>query len=91
MWLHSQIMKMENMYFLAMGHLTFHKLSKMVTYIMCVFFSSTEFPPEILDAAKGKSAEARKAWLDERALIVKQAFWLVMFYFFPHLFPHHCF
>ncbi|XP_060112398.1 DNA ligase 1 [Heteronotia binoei] len=33
-----------------------------------------EFPPEILDAAKGKSAEARKAWLDERALIVKQAF-----------------
>ncbi|KAL8176312.1 UNVERIFIED_CONTAM: tRNA ligase, partial [Gekko kuhli] len=33
-----------------------------------------KFPPEILDAAKGKSAEARKAWLEERALIVKQAF-----------------
>ncbi|XP_048373653.1 DNA ligase 1 [Sphaerodactylus townsendi] len=33
-----------------------------------------KFPPEILDASKGKSAEARKAWLDERALIVKQAF-----------------
>ncbi|XP_020663017.3 DNA ligase 1 isoform X1 [Pogona vitticeps] len=33
-----------------------------------------KFPPEVLDAAKGKSAEARKAWLDERALIVKQAF-----------------
>ncbi|XP_060636598.2 DNA ligase 1 [Anolis sagrei] len=33
-----------------------------------------KFPPEILDASKGKSAEARKSWLDERALIVKQAF-----------------
>lgn len=33
-----------------------------------------KFPPEVLDAAKGKSPEARKAWLDERALIVKQAF-----------------
>ncbi|XP_042333513.1 DNA ligase 1 isoform X1 [Sceloporus undulatus] len=33
-----------------------------------------KFPPEVLDAAKGKSAETRKAWLDERALIVKQAF-----------------
>ncbi|XP_044306050.1 DNA ligase 1 [Varanus komodoensis] len=33
-----------------------------------------KFPPDILDAAKGKSAEARKAWLDERVLIVKQAF-----------------
>ncbi|KAM6451917.1 DNA ligase 1 isoform 1-T3 [Liasis olivaceus] len=33
-----------------------------------------KFPPDVLDAAKGKSAEARKAWLDERALIVKQAF-----------------
>uniref|UniRef100_A0A670YSF5 DNA ligase n=1 Tax=Pseudonaja textilis TaxID=8673 RepID=A0A670YSF5_PSETE len=33
-----------------------------------------KFPPDVLDAAKGKSADARKAWLDERALIVKQAF-----------------
>ncbi|XP_062993642.1 DNA ligase 1 [Elgaria multicarinata webbii] len=33
-----------------------------------------KFPLEVLDAGKGKSAEARKAWLDERALIVKQAF-----------------
>ncbi|XP_061444227.1 DNA ligase 1 [Rhineura floridana] len=33
-----------------------------------------KFPPEVLDAGKGKSAEVRKAWLDERALIVKQAF-----------------
>ncbi|XP_003224638.1 DNA ligase 1 [Anolis carolinensis] len=33
-----------------------------------------KFPPEILDASKGKSAETRKSWLDERALIVKQAF-----------------
>ncbi|XP_013923320.1 PREDICTED: DNA ligase 1 [Thamnophis sirtalis] len=33
-----------------------------------------KFPPKVLDAAKGKSADARKAWLDERVLIVKQAF-----------------
>ncbi|XP_066487152.1 DNA ligase 1 isoform X2 [Tiliqua scincoides] len=33
-----------------------------------------KFPPEVLDAAKGKSSEVRKAWLEERALIVKQAF-----------------
>ncbi|XP_029142252.1 DNA ligase 1-like [Protobothrops mucrosquamatus] len=33
-----------------------------------------KFPPDVLDAAKGKSVDARKAWLDERALIVKQAF-----------------
>uniref|UniRef100_A0A8C5SXY1 DNA ligase n=1 Tax=Laticauda laticaudata TaxID=8630 RepID=A0A8C5SXY1_LATLA len=33
-----------------------------------------KFPPDVLDAAKGKSADARKTWLDERALIVKQAF-----------------
>ncbi|KAJ6652999.1 hypothetical protein lerEdw1_010204 [Lerista edwardsae] len=33
-----------------------------------------KFPPEVLDAGKGKSLEVRKAWLDERALIVKQAF-----------------
>ncbi|KAJ7313838.1 hypothetical protein JRQ81_005581 [Phrynocephalus forsythii] len=33
-----------------------------------------KFPPEVIDAAKGKSTEARKAWLDERVLIVKQAF-----------------
>ncbi|XP_070582691.1 DNA ligase 1 [Erythrolamprus reginae] len=33
-----------------------------------------KFPPDVLDAAKGKSADVRKAWLDERALIVKQAF-----------------
>uniref|UniRef100_A0A8D0LAJ0 DNA ligase n=1 Tax=Sphenodon punctatus TaxID=8508 RepID=A0A8D0LAJ0_SPHPU len=32
------------------------------------------FPPKVPDASQGRSAESRKAWLDERALIVKQAF-----------------
>lgn len=33
-----------------------------------------EFPPEVVDAGKGKSTEARKAWLEERAMILKQTF-----------------
>ncbi|XP_067412580.1 DNA ligase 1 [Emydura macquarii macquarii] len=32
------------------------------------------FPPEVLDAGQGKSAEARKAWLEERTQILKQTF-----------------
>uniref|UniRef100_A0A8C8VPT3 DNA ligase n=1 Tax=Pelusios castaneus TaxID=367368 RepID=A0A8C8VPT3_9SAUR len=31
-------------------------------------------PPEVLDAGQGKSAEARKAWLEERTQILKQTF-----------------
>uniref|UniRef100_A0A674IZ33 DNA ligase n=1 Tax=Terrapene triunguis TaxID=2587831 RepID=A0A674IZ33_9SAUR len=32
------------------------------------------FPPEVLDAGQGKSAEARKAWLEEQTQILKQTF-----------------
>ncbi|KAM9224789.1 DNA ligase 1 isoform 1-T1 [Dugong dugon] len=33
-----------------------------------------EFPPAIVDAGKGKTAEARKTWLDEQGIILKQTF-----------------
>ncbi|XP_053219863.1 DNA ligase 1 isoform X2 [Podarcis raffonei] len=58
-----------------------------------------KFPPGVLDASKGKSAEVRKNWLDERALIVKQAFCELPNYdtIVPVLLehgveslPHHC-
>lgn len=32
------------------------------------------FPPAVVDAGKGKSAEARKAWLEEQGMILKQTF-----------------
>ncbi|XP_074873873.1 DNA ligase 1 isoform X2 [Carettochelys insculpta] len=32
------------------------------------------FPPEVLDAGQGKSAEARKTWLEEQTQILKQTF-----------------
>ncbi|KAL1765377.1 DNA ligase 1 isoform X1 [Sigmodon hispidus] len=33
-----------------------------------------EFPPAIVDASKGKTAEARKTWLEEQSMILKQTF-----------------
>lgn len=33
-----------------------------------------EFPPAVVDAGKGKTAEARKAWLEEQGMILKQTF-----------------
>ncbi|KAM4825084.1 DNA ligase 1 [Thomomys bottae] len=33
-----------------------------------------EFPPAVVDAGKGKTAEARKAWLEEQGLVLKQTF-----------------
>ncbi|XP_074075780.1 DNA ligase 1 isoform X3 [Macrotis lagotis] len=35
---------------------------------------SQEFPPAVVDAGKGKSADARKAWLEEKGLVLKQTF-----------------
>nr|XP_033816238.1 DNA ligase 1 [Geotrypetes seraphini] len=32
------------------------------------------FPPEVVDAGKGMSPDSRKAWIEERALILKQTF-----------------
>lgn len=34
-----------------------------------------EFPPAVVDAGKGKTAEARKMWLEEQGMILKQTFW----------------
>ncbi|XP_025869641.1 DNA ligase 1 isoform X1 [Vulpes vulpes] len=33
-----------------------------------------EFPPAIVDAGKGRTAEARKTWLEEQGMILKQTF-----------------
>ncbi|KAM4636896.1 DNA ligase 1-like, partial [Discoglossus pictus] len=33
-----------------------------------------EFPPSTLDAGKGMTTDSRKAWIEERALILKQTF-----------------
>ncbi|KAK2504206.1 hypothetical protein MC885_008873 [Smutsia gigantea] len=33
-----------------------------------------EFPPAVVDAGKGKTAEARKTWLEEQGMILKQTF-----------------
>ncbi|XP_030053548.1 DNA ligase 1 isoform X2 [Microcaecilia unicolor] len=33
-----------------------------------------EFPPEVVDAGKGRSPDSRKAWIEEQALILKQTF-----------------
>uniref|UniRef100_A0A7N5JH42 DNA ligase n=1 Tax=Ailuropoda melanoleuca TaxID=9646 RepID=A0A7N5JH42_AILME len=33
-----------------------------------------EFPPAVVDAGKGRTAEARKTWLEEQAMILKQTF-----------------
>lgn len=35
----------------------------------------SEFPPAVVDAGKGKTAEARKTWLEEQGMILKQTFW----------------
>ncbi|XP_048079964.1 DNA ligase 1 isoform X3 [Ursus arctos] len=32
------------------------------------------FPPAVVDAGKGRTAEARKTWLEEQAMILKQTF-----------------
>ncbi|XP_049756496.1 DNA ligase 1 isoform X3 [Elephas maximus indicus] len=33
-----------------------------------------EFPPAVVDAGKGRTAEARKTWLDEQGMVLKQTF-----------------
>ncbi|XP_038512416.1 DNA ligase 1 isoform X3 [Canis lupus familiaris] len=33
-----------------------------------------EFPPAVVDAGKGRTAEARKTWLEEQSMILKQTF-----------------
>ncbi|KAJ1131009.1 hypothetical protein NDU88_009352 [Pleurodeles waltl] len=45
-----------------------------IAQAVCVTPPGQEFPPEVVDAGKGKSTEARKAWIEERAMILKQTF-----------------
>ncbi|XP_056116079.1 DNA ligase 1 [Rhinichthys klamathensis goyatoka] len=41
---------------------------------VCLTPPGQEFPPAVLDAGKGKSSENKKVWLEEKALILKQAY-----------------
>lgn len=45
--------------------------------LKCIFFSSFRvgFPPAVIDAGKGMSAESRRAWIEEKSLILKQTYW----------------
>lgn len=47
---------------------------------LCVYLSvrvcvCPEFPPAVTDAGKRMSAESRRAWLEEKGLILKQTYW----------------
>ncbi|XP_051990271.1 DNA ligase 1-like isoform X2 [Xyrauchen texanus] len=41
---------------------------------VCLTPPGQEFPPAVLDAGKGMSAENRKVWLEEKGLILKQTY-----------------
>ncbi|XP_068590898.1 DNA ligase 1 isoform X2 [Cebidichthys violaceus] len=41
---------------------------------VCLTPPGQGFPPAVLDAGKGKSAESRRAWLEEKSLILKQTY-----------------
>ncbi|XP_039599791.1 DNA ligase 1 [Polypterus senegalus] len=41
---------------------------------VCLTPPGQEFPPKIVDAGKGQSSESRKAWIEEKALILKQTY-----------------
>ncbi|XP_043079688.1 DNA ligase 1 [Puntigrus tetrazona] len=41
---------------------------------VCLSPPGQEFPPAVLDAGKGMSAENRRVWLEEKALILKQTY-----------------
>ncbi|XP_059419246.1 DNA ligase 1-like [Carassius carassius] len=41
---------------------------------VCLSPPGQEFPPAVLDAGKGMSAENKKVWLEEKALILKQTY-----------------
>uniref|UniRef100_A0A8C0XZ79 DNA ligase n=1 Tax=Cyprinus carpio carpio TaxID=630221 RepID=A0A8C0XZ79_CYPCA len=41
---------------------------------VCLSPPGQEFPPGVLDAGKGMSAENRRVWLEEKALILKQTY-----------------
>ncbi|KAK1152025.1 DNA ligase 1 isoform X1 [Acipenser oxyrinchus oxyrinchus] len=41
---------------------------------VCLTPPGQEFPPTVLDAGKGMSSESRKAWIDEKVLLLKQTY-----------------
>uniref|UniRef100_A0A8C5PCT0 DNA ligase n=1 Tax=Leptobrachium leishanense TaxID=445787 RepID=A0A8C5PCT0_9ANUR len=45
-----------------------------VAQAVCLTPPCQVYPPSVLDAGKGMSSEARKAWIDEKAMILKQTF-----------------
>jgi len=42
---------------------------------MHFFPSFIGFPPAVIDAGKGMSAESRRNWIEEKSLILKQTYW----------------
>ncbi|XP_075461332.1 DNA ligase 1 isoform X2 [Ascaphus truei] len=45
-----------------------------IAQAVCLTPPGQELPPAVLDAGKGMAADARKAWIDESAMILKQTF-----------------
>ncbi|XP_073458690.1 DNA ligase 1 isoform X3 [Aquarana catesbeiana] len=45
-----------------------------IAQAVCLTPPGQEFPPAVIDASKGMSTEAKKAWIEEHALILKQTF-----------------
>ncbi|XP_026168976.1 DNA ligase 1 [Mastacembelus armatus] len=41
---------------------------------VCLTPSGQGFPPAVIDAGKGMSAESRRAWIEEKSLILKQTY-----------------
>ncbi|XP_068097108.1 DNA ligase 1 [Hyperolius riggenbachi] len=45
-----------------------------IAQAVCLTPPGQDFPPAVIDASKGKTTEAKKAWIEEHALILKQTF-----------------
>ncbi|XP_018423955.1 PREDICTED: DNA ligase 1 [Nanorana parkeri] len=45
-----------------------------ISQAVCLTPPGQEFPPAVIDASKGMSTEAKKAWIEEHSLILKQTF-----------------
>lgn len=41
---------------------------------VCLTPPGQEFPPPVIDAGKGKSAESRRTWMEEKSLVLKQTY-----------------
>ncbi|XP_053294537.1 DNA ligase 1 isoform X1 [Pleuronectes platessa] len=45
-----------------------------LTLAVCLTPPGQDFPPAVIDAGKGMSAESKKAWIEEKSLILKQTY-----------------